>query len=193
MILDDYRQRQFRQRAFLAKPTWVVCLWHNVNESVLFVVLFLTLDHNYYLSSEKTNCAPSISIFPPKLWNTDAGKNTYRKHYTMKWNLWTWPKDSDFLLTSNSFDQTSVRIFCFSFTDFRPPFFDSEARFTRDCATSQTKIGSSANTSEKSWNGQRFRSSVGKDSKNFIVWGTSQNKNQKRWPRMLTTRWIHQN
>ena len=174
MILDDYRQRQFRQRTFLAKPTWVVCLWHNVNESVLFVVLFLTLDHNY----------------------------TCRKHYTMKWNLWPLssyltvlksPKDSDFLLTSNSFDQTSVRIFCFSFTDFRPPFLDSEARFTRDCATSQTKIGSSANTSEKSWNGQRFRSSVGKVSKNFLVWETSQNKSQKRWPQMITTRWIHQN
>lgn len=140
--------------------------------------------------------------FPAKLWNTWAGKNICLKHYTMKWNLWplssyltVWksPKDSDFLLTSNSFDQTSVRIFCFSFTDFRPPFFDSEARFTRDCATSQTKIGSSANTSEKSWNGQRFRSSVGKDSKNFIVWGTSQNKSEKTWPRMLTTRWIHQN
>ena len=180
----------------------MVCLWHKVNESVLFVVLFLTLDHNYYLSPEKTKCASSISIFPPKLWNTYAGKNTCRKHYTMKWNLkplsgyltvWKSPKDSDFLLTSNSFDQTSVRIFCFSFTDFRPPFFDSEARFTRDCATSQTKIGSSANTSEKSWNGQRFRSSVGKDSKNFIVWGTSQNKSEKTWPRMLTTRWIHQN
>ena len=79
------------------------------------------------------------------LWNETFGH--YQAGYL---TVWKSPKDFEFLLTSNSFDQTSVRIFCFSFTDFRPPFFDSEARFTRDCATSQTKIGSSANTSEKS-------------------------------------------
>ena len=60
------------------------------------------------------------------------------------------------LLTSNSFDHLSVRIFCFSFTDFRPPFLESEAWFTKDWATSQTKMGSSTNTSEKSWNGPRI-------------------------------------
>ena len=36
------------------------------------------------------------------------------------------------LPTSNNFDQVSVRIFCFSLTDFRPPFMEFEAWFTRD-------------------------------------------------------------
>lgn len=56
------------------------------------------------------------------------------------------------LLTSSSFDQVSARIFCFSLTDFRPPFIEFEAWFTRDWATSQTKMGSSTKTSEKSCN-----------------------------------------
>ena len=61
------------------------------------------------------------------------------------------------LHTSNSFVQVSVRIFCFSLTDFRPPFMEFEAWFTRDWATSQTKMGSSTNTSEKSCNERIIR------------------------------------
>ena len=158
------------------------------------IIIFLPRKRNAHpqslFSRQSCETLEQAKIFAVNiiLWNETFGH--YQAGYL---TVWKSPKDFEFLLTSNSFDQTSVRIFCFSFTDFRPPFFDSEARFTRDCATSQTKIGSSANTSEKSWNGQRFWSSVGKDSKNFIVWETSQNKSQKGWPRILTTRWIRQN
>ena len=96
------------------------------------------------------------------------------------------------LLTSNNFDHLSVRIFCFSLTDFRPPFLESEAWFTRDWATSQTKIGSSTNTSEKSWNGPIMWLNIGNALEHLLKHGlvgpvpvssreVIQNKEQATW------------